>query len=123
MLILVSFVRKDFDFGNRARDFPYSYWWFSRLSSASKTTRKRKIIHGASINLAMNSHSVGTQHWSNVWLTGSAKAGPVHLTQSLPLLGIASVNEAPDALNGYGPSNVNAQERRGRCLFLSKMKP
>ena len=60
------------------------------------------------------------RYTNNAWRIGLAKAGPVH---PVPLLGIASVNEAPDALNGYGPSNVNAQGRRGRCLFLSKMKP
>jgi len=88
---------------------------------ASKTTRKRKIIHGARTGtVGIRRQVYRWQHWSNVWLTGSAKAGPVH---PVPLLGIASVNEAPDALNGYGPSNVNAQGRRGRCLFLSKMKP
>ena len=36
----------------------------------------RKTVRGASINLT-HPRSVGTQHWSNAWLTGSGKAGPV----------------------------------------------
>jgi len=37
--------------------------------------------------------------------------------------GDARGNKAPEALSDYGPFNINAQDRRGRYLFLSKTQP
>jgi len=34
----------------------------------------------------------------------------------------ANSGDAPEALNDYGPSNINAQDPWGRCLILCKMK-
>ena len=52
---------------------------------ASKTTRKRKIIHGARTGtVGIRRQVYRWQHWSNVWLTGSAKAGPVHPVPTPP---------------------------------------